>query len=392
MAPFKQSRPVRSFREMAVLFLLLVFSVALSQFIFASMANGQSQRRNQQRSGTTNGTANQSTGSALQTQDSAQGSATRTAGAQIGSTQPDQGQQATDEKSKFDSEAAFGYLKDVCLMGPRYSASKGMAEQQKYLQEHFTKIGGKILHQQFQARSPFNGKNVNLYNFIVQYHPERTKRLLICCHYDTRPFADSDPRSPRARFIGANDGGSGVALLCELGKHMESLDGDYGVDFIFFDGEEFVVERARDQMFLGSTFFSQQYAAGNVPWKYEYGILVDMVGDKDLQIYLEGNSIGYADGLTRSVWTVANQLGVKEFIPEQRHKIRDDHLPLNAIAKIQTCDIIDFDFPNPRAGNVYWHTKKDVIENCSAESLGKVGSVVLEWIRQVQELNKTKDK
>ena len=131
MAPFKQSRPVRSFREMAVLFLLLVFSVALSQFIFASMANGQSQRRNQQRSGTTNGTANQSTGSALQTQDSAQGSATRTAGAQIGSTQPDQGQQATDEKSKFDSEAAFGYLKDVCLMGPRYSASKGMAEQQK---------------------------------------------------------------------------------------------------------------------------------------------------------------------------------------------------------------------------------------------------------------------
>ena len=392
MAPFKQSKPVRSFREMAVLFLLLVFSVALSQFIFASMANGQSQRRNQQGSGTTNGTANQSTGSALQTQDSAQGSATRTAGAQIGSTQPDQGQQATDEKSKFDSEAAFGYLKDVCLMGPRYSASKGMAEQQKYLQEHFTKIGGKILHQQFRARSPFNGKNVNLYNFIVQYHPERTKRLLICCHYDTRPFADSDPRSPRARFIGANDGGSGVALLCELGKHMESLDGDYGVDFIFFDGEEFVVERARDQMFLGSTFFSQQYAAGNIPWKYEYGILVDMVGDKDLQIYLEGNSIGYADGLTRSVWTVANQLGVKEFIPEQRHKIRDDHLPLNAIAKIQTCDIIDFDFPNPRAGNVYWHTKKDVIENCSAESLGKVGSVVLEWIRQVQELNKTKDK
>ncbi|MFK7766441.1 MAG: M28 family peptidase [Mariniblastus sp.] len=294
--------------------------------------------------------------------------------------------------SQFDSETAFGYLKEICAIGPRVSASPGMAKQQRYLQAHFEKIGGKISHQAFQVRSPYNGRAVKLHNLIIQYHPERKRRLLICCHYDTRPFADADRRAPRSKFIGANDGASGVALLCELGKHMQSLEGEFGVDFIFFDGEEFVIERARDQMFLGSTFFSNQYAAGNVPWKYEYGILVDMVADKDLQIYMEGNSLGYADGLTRSVWTVANELGVKEFIPEQRHKIRDDHLPLNQIARIQTCDIIDFDYPNPKVGNVYWHTRKDNVGNCSAESLGKVGSVVLEWIRKVQELNKDKTK
>ena len=131
---------------------------------------------------------------------------------------------------------------------------------------------------------------------------------------------------------------------------MQTLEGDFGVDFIFFDGEEFVIQRQRDPMFLGSTYFSNEYAAGKLIGNMNTAILVDMVADKDLQLYLEGNSLGYADGLTRSVWTVAQQLGVNEFHAEQRHKIRDDHLPLNSIARIPTCDIIDFDYPNPTQG------------------------------------------
>ena len=294
------------------------------------------------------------------------------------------------QPSQFDAESAFAHLEAICDIGPRVSGSRGMKKQQVYIQKHFRKIGGRVLTQAFKVRSPYNGNWVQLHNIIVQWHPERKKRLLICCHHDTRPFADSDPRNPRAKFLGANDGGSGVALLCELGNHMQSMEGDFGVDFIFFDGEEFVIQRQRDPMFLGSTHFSNEYATGKVGWKYEYGILVDMVADKDLQLYMEGNSLGYADGLTRSVWTVAKDLGVTEFHPEQRHKIRDDHLPLNSIARIPTCDIIDFDYPNPSKGNIYWHTQKDTIENCSAESIGKVGSVVLEWIRQVQILNQGK--
>lgn len=296
------------------------------------------------------------------------------------------------QESQFDQLAAFGYMKDVCAIGPRVSATAGMRKQQKYIQDHFKKIGGKIFNQPFSARSPYTGKNVRLHNLIIQYHPERKKRILICCHYDTRPFPDMDKFNPRGTFIGANDGASGVGLLCELGKHMADLEGTLGVDFIFFDGEEFVIQRQRDPMFLGSTFFAKQYQAGKIRWKYEYGILVDMVADKDLQIYYEGNSLGFADRLTRGIWAVAKRLNVKEFIPQQRHQIRDDHLPLNTIAGIQTCDIIDFDYPNPNLGNAYWHTEQDVIENCSAESLGKVGSVVLEWIREVQRLNPKKDK
>ena len=296
-----------------------------------------------------------------------------------------------DTETKFDAKRAFEHLKSVCDIGPRVSASAGMKKQQKYLKKHFDSIEGAFFYTQpFRVRSPYTGKAVQLDNIIVQFHPKRKKRLLVCCHHDTRPFPDSDPINPRGVFLGANDGGSGVGLLCELGRHLQNMDGDYGVDLVFFDGEEFVIHRPRDRMFLGSTYFAQQYAAGKLKWKYQFGILVDMVADKDLQIYLEGNSLGYADGLTRSVWTVAKDLGVKEFIPQQRHQIRDDHLPLNEIARIQTVDIIDFDYPNPTQGNSYWHTQKDSVENCSAESLGKVGSVVLDWLRQVQKLNKGK--
>ena len=284
------------------------------------------------------------------------------------------------EQTEFDEKRAFGYMKKVCDIGPRVSASKGMWKQQEFIKKHFTELGGAVYFQHFKVRNPANNSQATLANTIVRFQPERTKRVLICCHYDTRPFPDQDPTNPRGTFIGANDGGSGVGLLCELGNHMKSLEGKFGVDLVFFDGEEFVYVHRRDPMFLGSTFFSQQYAAGKFKGRYRYGVLVDMVADKNLEIHYEGNSLGYAPRLTRHLWSVAGELGVTEFKKTERHKIRDDHLPLNQIAKIPTCDIIDFDFPV--TGNSYWHTEKDIVENCSAESLGKVGRVVLEWLRQ----------
>ncbi len=292
--------------------------------------------------------------------------------------------QATNQQpTQFDAAAAFKHLEAVCQIGPRYSGSQGMALQQEYLQKHFSNLGAGVFSQTFSIRHPNNGKQVMLKNLLVRWHPERKNRLLICCHYDTRPFPDRDPVNPRGAFIGANDGGSGVALLCELGKHMSTIQGKLGVDFVFFDAEEFVFVHRRDPLFVGSTHFAKEYAKGNVRAKYRAGVLVDMVGDKDLQIYYEGNSLKKAPRVTRHLWDIAARLEIKEFVRERRHQIRDDHLPLNQIAKIPVCDIIDFDFPVQ--GNGYWHTQKDTLENCSADSLGKVGSVVLQWIREMQD-------
>ena len=286
------------------------------------------------------------------------------------------------EVTKFDSAAAFEFLKQVCEIGPRVSGTKGMFEQQKLLEKHFQSVGGAVFYQSFYVKHPQDGRQIELKNQLVRWHPNRDKRLLICCHYDTRPYPDRDPVNPRGTFIGANDGGSGVGLLCELGKHIQNLNGPYGVDFVFFDGEEFVYVSRRDEMFLGSTEFSKAYAEKRIRANYVAGVLVDMVADKNLQIYYEGNSLRHAPRVTRDLWAIAGKLGIKEFVAKRRHNIRDDHLPLNQIARIPVCDIIDFDFPVD--GNGYWHTEKDVVSNCSAESLGKVGTVVLEWLREMQ--------
>ena len=107
--------------------------------------------------------------------------------------------------------------------------------------------------------------------------------------------------------------------------------------------------------------------------KYVYGVLVDMIGDKNLQIYQEGYSLRYAPQVTQSLWKTAKSLGVKEFIARRKHEVRDDHLPLNKIAGIPTCDLIDFDYP-------HWHLISDTPAQCSPQSLAQVGRVVTAWL------------
>lgn len=285
----------------------------------------------------------------------------------------------------FNGQRAYDHLKDLCAFGPRISGSEGMRRQQAYLKAHFEALGGRVRLQPFSARHPLTGQPVELANLIVEWHPDRKERVLLCTHYDTRPLPDQDPIDPRGIFLGANDGGSGTALLCELGRAMPSLSGRYGVDFVFFDAEELVYDGARDPYFLGSQHFAREYAAQPPAHRYVWGVLLDMVGDAQLQIYREVNSLRTPAQreLVRQIWQVAAELGVREFIPATRHEVRDDHLPLNEIAKIPTIDIIDFDYPAPR-GASYWHTTQDVPEKCSALSLAKVGWVLRQWLTQLR--------
>jgi hypothetical protein len=291
--------------------------------------------------------------------------------------------QIAEAGAEFDQDFAFGHLKAICAIGPRMSTSRGMATQQAMLKKHFEALGAQVGFQNFNVNDPRTGRQVGLSNLVVRWHPKRTKRLLICCHYDTRPFPDRDRVNPQGVFIGANDGASGAAFLCELGRHMQNQEGPVGFDFIFFDGEEFVFQARRDPMFLGSQFFANQYPNWDV--KYDYAVLVDMIGDKDLQLKMEVNSLNGARDLTKMIWSVAKDLKVREFKATKGHTIKDDHLPLIQ-AGIPTCDIIDFDYPRPGMNNRYWHTTQDSVENCSAESLGKVGVVMLEWTRRMQVL------
>jgi len=280
-------------------------------------------------------------------------------------------------ESRIDPNRAWDYLTKVCNIGPRMSGSTGMEKQQELIVSHFEKLKTKVQFQTFDAVHPLNGKPVRMKNIVVSFHPAAKERVLICCHYDTRPFPDEE-RNPALRtqpFIGANDGGSGVALLMELAHHIPAIKPTYGVDFVFFDGEELVFGE-RGTFFLGSEYFAKQYKESPPEYRYVYGVLVDMVADKDLNIFMERNSLKYAPELTASVWATARRLKVTEFKQEAGYEIRDDHLPLNEIARISTCDIIDFDYP-------YWHTTRDTQAACSRTSLFKVGRVLLAWLENV---------
>ncbi len=285
----------------------------------------------------------------------------------------------------FNGERAFQVLKEICDLGPRVAGSEGMRRQQALLKAHFEKLGGRVTLQEFQARTPLDGSKVSLANLIVQWHPDRKERILLCAHYDTRPFPDQDPLQPRGAFVGANDGASGVALLCELANSMRDLKSNYGVDFVLFDGEELVYDGQRDPYFLGSEHFAHEYVANPPGYRYRCGVLFDMIADAQLQIYQEINSLRTQEQkqVVNDIWGIARSLGVREFIARNGHEVRDDHLALNEIARIPSIDIIDFDYPAPRQGN-YWHTTQDLPDKCSPLSLAKVGWVIKTWLERVK--------
>ena len=170
--------------------------------------------------------------------------------------------------------------------------------------------------------------------------------------------------------------------MMELAHLMKNIDGPVGVDFLLVDGEELVYKEG-EPYFLGSTWFAQKYAKEPPDYKYRWGVLLDMVGERDLQIYQEKFSATWHETrpLVKEIWDTAARLGVREFIPRVGYLVEDDHFPLRDTAKIPTCDVIDF---VDRAGSPpgYWHTTGDNPDACSGSSLAKVGWVIYEWLKE----------
>lgn len=278
----------------------------------------------------------------------------------------------------FSGERAFAHLEALCALGPRPSGSAAMVAQRRLLTDHFRGLGGMVTSQPFQIRDRHSGETVRMENLVVTWHPDRKERVLLAAHYDTRPWPDRDATNPRGRFVGANDGASGTAVLMEMGRSMPSFEGPVGIDFVLFDAEEYVVE-SRDPYCLGSNWFARRHVQEPPAHTYRCGVVLDMVGDRQLQIFQERHSASWPDTrwVVDSIWETAARLGVRQFVARPMHTVEDDHVPLRMIARIPTCDVIDFDFPQ-------WHTTQDLPEQCSAESLEAVGRVMLEWLQSLE--------
>lgn len=268
----------------------------------------------------------------------------------------------------FNDQNAFQHLEKQCEFGPRVPGTEAHIKCRDYLLETLRKFADRVQQQPFQETIEPDKNRVTCYNIIANFHSDKKRRVLFCAHWDTRPWADRDPNPANHKkpVPGASDGASGVAVLLEIARIIDITPPKYGVDIVLFDAEDFGTYGQNETWALGSKQFAQHMVSSYHP---EFGILLDLIGDADQQLYIEQNSYKYARAIVDRVWKMAEQMGIAEFIPEVRFDVYDDHLNLLEIG-IPSIDIIDFDYK-------YWHTVEDTPDKCSPRSLDNVGRVLL---------------
>jgi Zn-dependent M28 family amino/carboxypeptidase len=268
----------------------------------------------------------------------------------------------------FDRAAAFDLLLRQCAFGPRVPGTAAHDSCLLFLESRLNQFADNVVRQSFSHTIEKSGQKVELTNLIASFNLSAVDRILLCAHWDSRPWADQDADSSNHNkpVIGANDGASGVAALLEIARLLRTTPPPVGVDLILFDGEDLGMAGRSATFAAGSRYFANKK---DERYRPRYGILLDMVGDRNLNLYKEGNSVRYAGDVVDRVWGLARRLDVPEFHLEQRYEVADDHVPL-LNAGIPCIDLIDFDYP-------YWHTVADTPDKCSPESLEKVGRVVL---------------
>ena len=276
----------------------------------------------------------------------------------------------------FDKVNAFQYLVEQCEFGPRNPGSNGYKQCLEYLQKTLSGFADTMLLQPFVLDDLVSEKSYDLINIIARFKVNDPQQLLIGAHWDTRPWADEDP-DPEKRndpIIGANDGASGVAVILELARILNASPPPIGITLVLFDGED-----------MGRSGIPKSYAQGSLAFakdlpikKPDEAIILDMIGDAELHIPIERNSYRQNRQLVKKLWSLAKVLRLDAFESRIAYTIYDDHVPLWVEAKIPAIDIIDFNYPNSYSN--YWHTTQDLPENCSAESLGQVGTLLVHYI------------
>lgn len=282
----------------------------------------------------------------------------------------------TSNRFNFDGDSAFNWLGKQCEFGPRNPGSDGYYECKDFYIHNLNDFADTVFTQNFTYTELNYNNTYELSNIIAQFKSESSNHILLGAHWDTRPWADMDsnPSNRTTPIIGANDGASGVAILLELAKMFKLNPPPIDVTIVLFDGEDMGKEGIPNSYARGSKYFAE-----NLPIeKPNYGIVVDMIGDKILEIPIERNSYRVAPELVNSLWSIAEDMNLTAFQNKLGYDIFDDHVPLWEIAKIPTIDLIDFHYPNQRAN--YWHTLNDIPQNCSSESLEQVGLVLSNYI------------
>ena len=292
----------------------------------------------------------------------------------------------------FNADSAYAFTKAQCDFGPRDMNSRGHDLCGEWIVSKFKEYGCKVTTQT-ATLAGYDGTKLRSRNIMASINPEATTRILLCAHWDSRPWADNDPDSANWRkpILAANDAASGVAVMLELAriirksKDEKAFNKQLGIDFVCFDAEDWgtpqwanVADNA-DSWALGAQYWSK-----NLPQGYEarYGILLDMVGGVGARFYREGMSMQYAPEIVKKVWRAAREVRFGSYFPkEDGGMITDDHVPVNQFAKIPTIDIIPY-YPDCQQSSFgpTWHTLADNMENIDKNTLKAVGQTLVQVI------------
>ena len=316
----------------------------------------------------------------------------------------------------FCADSAYVFCQQQCDFGPRTMNSQAHDDCGQWIMQKFSSYGLQVTPQQALLKG-YDGTMLRSTNIIASYRPELTDRILICAHWDSRPWADNDPDESNWHkpVLAANDGASGVAVMLELARLISSpklgevrrglnegqtaadsvsdsnltpysslLTPQLGIDFLCFDAEDWGTPQwdnapdASDTWALGA-----QYWAANPHvegYKARYGILLDMVGGEGAQFYQEQQSLRYARSVVDRVWRAAQTVGFGSFFPTREGVgITDDHLPVNRVAKIPCIDIIPY-YPDcvQSSFGPTWHTVNDDMAHIDRNTLQAVGQTLVQ--------------
>ena len=304
----------------------------------------------------------------------------------------------------FSADSAYAFCQAQCDFGPRTMNSEAHERCGQWIADKFQSYGLHVTEQRATLKG-FDGTPLLSNNIIASYQPELTDRILICAHWDSRPWADNDPdpANHSKPVMAANDGASGVAVMLELARllseecrvkseesaaapettavansQLSTLNSQLGVDFICFDAEDWGDDGYSDSWALGAQHWAKNLHKPG--YKARFGILLDMVGGQQARFCREGFSLYYAPQVVDRVWRAAAEAGYSSYFPkEDGGNITDDHGPVNEVAKIPCIDIIPY-YPHCEQGSFgpTWHTVNDDMQHIDRNTLKAVGQTLVQ--------------
>lgn len=289
----------------------------------------------------------------------------------------------------FSADSAYRFINEQVNFGARVPGTPAHEACAKYLMQELRRHGARVEMQQ-GTRTNYAGEEQPIVNIVGQYGDPSKEGVLLCAHWDCRPWSDQEEDYSRRStpVLGANDGASGVGVLLEIARQLGLTEACPSVTIVFFDVEdmgtpEFYTGIQRENTWcLGSQLWAERYKKEH-SCKFRYGILLDMVASPDASFPLEYFSEQYAAFAQQKVWKTASNLGYGRFFKQERsYPLTDDHYYVNTIAGIPCIDIIHYDQRSGTGFPEYWHTNHDDMKNVSVTTLDAVGKTVLTTILQ----------